>query len=125
MLRLNEGLKVHKSISGFQDIDWVVPKTLHVIMGQFDIEKFLEEGRTRMGQMEWIYILLSIFIIFGTNIVLMNAFIGLAVGDVEEVKLVFKNFENLRVLSKAGVVILLFQVKEFLRVKREFLASRL
>ena len=125
MLRLNEGLKVHKSISGFQDIDWVVPKTLHVIMGQFDIEKFLEEGRTRMGQMEWIYILLSIFVIFGTNIVLMNAFIGLAVGDVEEVKLVFKNFENLRVLSKAGVVILLFQVKEFLRVKREFLASRL
>ena len=123
MLRLNEGLKVHKSISGFQDIDWVVPKTLHVIMGQFDIEKFLEEGRTRMGQMEWIYILLSIFIIFGTNIVLMNAFIGLAVGDVEEVKLVFK--KNLRVLSKAGVVILLFQVKEFFPVKRDFLASRL
>ena len=94
-------------------------------MGQFDIEEFLEEGRTRMGQMEWIYILLSIFVIFGTNIVLMNAFIGLAVGDVEEVKLVFKNFENLRVLSKAGVAILLFQVKEFFRVKREFLASRL
>ena len=68
-------------------------------MGQFDIEKFLEEGRTRMGQMEWIYILLSIFVIFGTNIVLMNAFIGLAVGDVEEVKSVFKNFENLRVLN--------------------------
>ena len=94
-------------------------------MGQFDIEEFLEEGRTRMGQMEWIYILLSIFVIFGTNIVLMNAFIGLAVGDVEEVKLVFKNFENLRVLSKAGVVILLFQVKGFFQVKREFLASRL
>ena len=123
ILRLNEGLKVHKSISGFQDIDWVVPKTLHVIMGQFDIEEFLEEGRTRMGQTEWIYILLSIFIIFGTNIVLMNAFIGLAVGDVEEVKLVFK--KNLRVLSKAGVVILLFQVKEFFPVKRDFLASRL
>ena len=93
---------MHKSISGFQDIDWVVPKTLHIIMGQFDIEEFLEEGRTRMGQTEWIYILLSIFVIFGTNIVLMNAFIGLAVGDVEEVKLVFKNFENLRVLTDTG-----------------------
>ena len=61
-------------------------------MGQFDIEEFLKDGRNRMGQMEWIYILLSIFVIFGCNIVLMNAFIGLAVGDVEEVKLVFKIF---------------------------------
>ena len=59
-------------------------------MGQFEIGKFLEDGRSRMGQSEWIYILLSIFVIFGCNIVLMNAFIGLAVGDVEEVKLVLK-----------------------------------
>ena len=59
-------------------------------MGQFDAETFLVDGQV-FGQGEFLYIIFMIFLLFGCNIILMNIYIGLAVGDVQQVKAVFRN----------------------------------
>lgn len=64
----------------------VVPKTMAVITGEFDIDSLLSDGTEILGPGEALYIIILVFVVFCCNIVLMNVFTGLAVGDVEEVK---------------------------------------
>jgi hypothetical protein len=56
-----------------------------IITGEFDLDDMMETGFKVFGDKEIIYTLFLIFIIFTFNIVLMNVFTALAVGDVNRV----------------------------------------
>ena len=60
----------------------VIPKTMALITGEFNIDDLMEDGAEILGNKEIIYILFLVFVIFCCHIVLMNVFTGLAVGDV-------------------------------------------
>jgi len=63
----------------------IVPKTMAVITGEFNIDDLFPTGADVFGVHEPFYILFLVFVIFCCHIVLMNVFTGLAVGDVATV----------------------------------------
>ena len=63
----------------------IVPKTMAIITGEFNIDDLFPNGNQVFGQNEAVYIIFLIFVIFCCHIVLMNVFTGLAVGDVATV----------------------------------------
>ena len=57
-----------------------------ILTGELGIDDLIENGHNVFGsRIEIVYILFLIFLVFVCNIVLMNVFTGLAVGDVANV----------------------------------------
>ena len=57
-----------------------------ILTGELNIDDLISNGHNVFGsRIEIIYILFLIFLVFVCNIVLMNVFTGLAVGDVANV----------------------------------------
>ena len=57
-----------------------------ILTGELGIDDLIENGVNVFGsRIEIVYILFLIFLVFVCNIVLMNVFTGLAVGDVANV----------------------------------------
>ena len=63
----------------------IVPKTMAVTTGEFNIDDMFPMSSEVFGEYEPVYAIFLCFIIFCCNIVLMNVFTGLAVGDVKDV----------------------------------------
>ena len=64
----------------------IFPKTMAILTGELGIDDLIENGHNVFGsRIEIVYILFLIFLVFVCNIVLMNVFTGLAVGDVANV----------------------------------------
>ena len=71
----------------------IVPKTMAIITGEFNIDDLFPNGNVVFGSNEVVYILFLVFVIFCCHIVLMNVFTGLAVGDVATVMRIVSFFD--------------------------------
>lgn len=63
----------------------ILPKALAIITGEFDIDNLMVTGSVVFGPKEIIYTIFLLLVIFCCNIVLMNVFTGLAVGEIASV----------------------------------------